>query len=232
MHPHASDAPSSGPAGPGELSPWEDSPEYPHRIEDHVKVYLELEDGPEASGARWAVAAVTVDGMPLDGSEVGPYCDYGGHPLGARRDWDRQHQQAGDLDLPTAGELLPMLANALGAGAVIPRLHQTEAARQVLTEYATWARSRSDLSAAEAAGDVPTASDWQHSDDVSCELAERAVALLADLTGQTLPLGAPAATASTDVALMRAALSTPSTQLDRSTHEPTSAHRDTSGPVR
>jgi hypothetical protein len=61
---------------------WKESAGYPHRIENHVKVYLHLEetsvDGQAA--ARWAVSGVTVDGYPLDGTENGNYCDYEGPP--------------------------------------------------------------------------------------------------------------------------------------------------------
>lgn len=228
---------------------WEDSPDYPHRIENHVKVYLHLEEtetrpvlataatAPEGSrvyrrtssrglqygtvtgwttegtgvfvsfdqggtyagptfdalwlaldenagtGPRWVVSPVTVDGYPLDGVEDGHYCDYEGHPAGARPDWDRQHREAASVYLPTAEELLPLLATALGRRVGGPSIEQRRAAADLIAQHAAWRSARADLSAGEAGGDFPDSSDWHDSDDTGCDLADRAIALLADLTG-------------------------------------------------
>lgn len=191
-----------------ETERWEDSPDYPHRIEDHVKVYLHLKE-PQAGGGggRWVVSGVTVDGYPLDGSEDGHYCDYEGHPVGARPDWDHQHQAAADVDLPTAEELLPLLADALGTSVNGPTVDQLRAASDILAEHAQWRSERAGLSAAESASDFPAASEWHDSDDTGCDLADRAIALLAELTGQPSPTLAPSPPAtSTGVPLMRSAL--------------------------
>ena len=189
MSDHSTDPAAAGAPSPAQESPWADDPDYPHRIENHVKVYLHLEQsstqtvvatqeaapdgtrvfrrtgegraqfgtvtgwttdgtgvfvsfdqggtyaGPtfrsvfvadsgegrsEAGTSRWVVSGATVDGYPLDGVEDGHYCDYEGHPPGARPDWDRQHREAADVHLPTAEELLPLLATALGLVAAIP----------------------------------------------------------------------------------------------------------------
>lgn len=234
-------------AGHGGHSGWEDSPDYPHRIENHVKVYLHLEDAetrpvlatqataPEGTrvyrrtgthgvqcgtvtgwtteggrvfvsfdqggtydgptldalwvdpgedagrGPRWVVSPVTVDGYPLDGVEDGHYCDYEGHPPGARPDWDRQHREAAEVYLPTAEELLPLLATALGATISGPDLEQRRTASGLIAEHAQWRSARAELSAGEATGDHPGASQWQASDDAGCDLAERAIALITEL---------------------------------------------------
>ncbi|HCB07812.1 MAG TPA: hypothetical protein PLZ93_05120 [Nocardioides sp.] len=180
-------APSSSASTPPEESPWQDDPSYPHRIENHVKVYLHLEE--TAAGLEWVVSPVTIDGYPLDGVEDGNYCDYEGHPPGARPDWDRQHQMAKDLHLPTAAELLPILASALGTSVEGPTVDQLRAASDLLAEHDEWRRERADLSAGESVGDFPDASDWHASDDAGCDLADRAIALLAELTGQTSHAG-------------------------------------------
>lgn len=185
-------------------SPWQDDPSYPHRIENHVKVYLHLEE--TAAGPRWAVSPVTVDGYPLDGVEDGHYCDYEGHPPGARPDWDRQHLLAKDLSLPTAAELLPILAAALGTSINGPTIDQLRAASDLLAEHAEWRGERADLSAGEADGDFPAASDWHDSDDAGCDLADRAVALLAEVTGQASPPGELAPPPPSDISMMRSAL--------------------------
>jgi hypothetical protein len=232
---------------------WIDTPDYPHRIENHVKVYLHLEPAPQpvvwatpdtapagtrgyrrrpdgeaehgtvtgwtsdgsavflshdaggtysgptfgsvylepdpAPAERWAVSGVTVDGYPLDGTENGNYCDYEGHPVGVRPDWDRQHQAADALDLPSAAELLPMLADALGTSIDGPTGDQLRSAAELLAEHAEWRSERADLSADESAGDIPAASDWQASDDAGCDLADRAIALLAEITSHLTPVG-------------------------------------------
>lgn len=182
MTQHASGAAASCGAGDA----WSDSADYPHRIENHVKVYLHVEGASVLGrvGGRWAVSGVTVDGSPLDGTENGNYCDYEGHPVGARPDWDRQHEEADALDLPTAEELLPLLAEALGTSVEGPTASQVRAAADLLAEHAAWRSERADLSAGESVGDFPTAADWQASDDVGCDLADRAVALLGEITGQ------------------------------------------------
>jgi hypothetical protein len=232
---------------------WIDTPDYPHRIENHVKVYLHLEPAPQpvdravpdtappgtrvyqrrpdgeadhgtvtgwtsdgsavflsydhggtyagptfgsvylepdtAPAGQWAVSGVTVDGYPLDGTENGNYCDYEGHPIGTRPDWDRQHQAADALDLPTAAELLPLLADALGTSIDGPTSDQLSSAAELLSEHAAWRSERADLSAGESAGDIPAASGWRASDDAGCDLADRAIALLAEITGHQTPGG-------------------------------------------
>ncbi|WP_408899810.1 hypothetical protein ACJ5H2_21745 (plasmid) [Nocardioides sp. R1-1] len=267
-------AAATGPS-PGEGSPWADDPGYPHRIENHVKVYLHLEDSPaqtvvaaqdtapagtrvfrgdgageaqfgtvtgwttdgtgifvsfdqggayagptcrsvfvadsgegrsEAHASRWVVSDVTVDGYPLDGVEDGHYCDYEGHPPGARPDWDRQHREAADVHLPTAEELLPLLATALGRSIDGPTVDQLRAASDLLAEHAEWRAERADLSAAEEAGRYVAGDDWHDSDDAGCDLADRAIALLAEMTGQTSPTGATTPAQSSGVSLMRSTI--------------------------
>jgi len=201
---HTDTAGSLSPAGE---SPWVDDIGYPHRIENHVKVYLHLEE--TATGPRWAVSPVTVDGYPLDGVEDGNYCDYEGHPPGARPDWDRQHRLAKDLSLPTAAQLLPILASALGTSIDGPTVDQLRAASDLLAEHAEWRSERADLSEA-ASPFFPPAGDWQASDDAGCDLADRAVALLAELTGQTSTVDEPHRLGGgSDVSMMRAILDAP-----------------------
>lgn len=185
---------------------WTDTADYPHRIENHVKVYLHLEETPAAAGGQtstWAVSPITYDGYPLDGTEGGNYCDYESHPPGARPDWDRQHREAANMHLPTAEELLPLLADALGTSMDGPTVDQLRSASDLIAEHAEWRSSRADLSAGESAGDFPAPPDWQASDDTGCDLADRAVALLAELTGQQVAgeheHGAPAEPAAMDV---------------------------------
>jgi hypothetical protein len=200
--------PAAGVASATE-SPWVDSPDYPHRIENHVKVYLHLEE--TGTGARWVVSPVTVDGYPLDGVEDGHYCDYEGHPPGARPDWDRQHREAAEVHLPTAEELLPLLATALGSLIESPSAEQRRAAADLLAEHAEWRATRADLSAGEAAGAFPDPSDWHDSDDAGCDLADRAIALLAELTGHPSPTGptAPDGSESPPATLQRSMLQPP-----------------------
>lgn len=202
--------PTSAASTPREESPWQDDPGYPHRIENHVKVYLHLEE--TAAGPRWVVSPVTVDGYPLDGVEDGNYCDHEGHPPGARPNWDRQHRLAKDLYLPTAAELLPILAAALGTSVDGPPVDQLRAASDLLSEHAEWRSERADLSAGEAAGDLPDAFDWHDSDDAGCDLADRAIALLTEVTGQRSHASElrPSDPAS-DATLMRSMLESPST---------------------
>ena len=48
-----------GAAAAGPADGWVDTPGYPHRIENHVKVYLHLEEATAAEGRpehRWAVS--------------------------------------------------------------------------------------------------------------------------------------------------------------------------------
>ena len=253
---------------------WSDEPDYPHRIENHVKVYLHLEEtsvaptiadqgtapagtrvyrrapdgqaqygtvtgwttdgsalfvsfdhsgtyaGPTfrsiylehdpASTYRWAVSSVTVDGFPLDGTDDGHYCDYEGHPAGARPDWDRQHAAAAEVPLPTTDELLPLLARALGHQ--VPRIDsaQLRDAADLIADHAAWRADRDQLSSAEAANDAPSSSAWHDSDDTGCELADRAVALLTAMTAYTPTTPAPPGGPS-GVALMRSALTAPKT---------------------
>ncbi len=214
-------------------SPWQDDPSYPHRIENHVKVYLHLEE--TAAGLRWVVSPVTVDGYPLDGVEDGNYCDYEGHPPGARPDWDRQHLLAKDLSLPTAAELLPLLAAALGTSIHGPTVDQLRAASDLLAEHAEWRSERADLSAGEADGDFPAASDWHDSDDAGCDLADRAIALLAEVIGQPSPVDEqhdPVAGA--EVSMMRQALdplAAPAVPVQPN-HTPPTAAPNRSGPAR
>lgn len=88
------------------------------------------------------------------------------------------------MHLPTAEELLPLLADALGTSVDGPTVDQLRSASDLIAEHAEWRSNRADLSAAESAGNVPASSDWQASDDAGCDLADRAVTLLAKLTGQ------------------------------------------------
>lgn len=207
----------SAAATEADAAKWADTPDYPHCIENHVKVYLHLEE--TAAGSHWAVSGVTVDGYPLDGTENGNYCDYEGHPLGARPDWDRQHQAAEDLDLPTAAELLPLLTDALGTRVDDPTGDQLRAASDLIAEHADWRADRADLSAGESAGDVAGASDWHASDDAGCDLADRAIALLAVLTGQGLP-GTALGPEPTDVAMVQSQLEAVNASDDRLRHRP------------
>lgn len=233
MNQHATCPAAGDDPAPVEETPWRDDPDYPHRIENHVKVYLHVEEDPEGRGHRWSVSKVTVDGLPLDGSEDGHYCDYEGHPLGARPDWDHQHLTAERLDLPTAGELFPMLADALGASYVDPIAARLAAGRQVIAEHGTWQASRAALSAAEATGDASTSSGWHQSDDLGCELADRAVALLAELTGQAPPVSESSPDTPSGALLMRSLLdeATPLTSsMERGVS--TSTSRKPSGPAR
>lgn len=182
-----SQSPNSSPPVDASADAWTDAADYPHRIENHVKVYLHLEETPAGVGGQrshWTVSPVSCDGYPLDGTEGGNYCDYEGHPPGARPDWDRQHREAENMDLPTAEELLPLLAEALGTGVEGPTVDQLRSASDLIAEHAEWRSGRADLSAGESAGDFPASSGWQESDDAGCDLADRAVALLAELTGQ------------------------------------------------
>ncbi|GAB7007703.1 hypothetical protein JCM18899A_51780 [Nocardioides sp. AN3] len=226
---HTATAGSLSPAGE---SPWVDDADYPHRIENHVKVYLHLEETP--AGPRWVVSPVTVDGYPLDGVEDGNYCDYEGHPPGARPDWDRQHRLAKDLSLPTAAELLPILASALGTSVNGPTVDQLRAASDLLAEHAEWRSDRADLS--EAAGPFfPPAGEWQASDDAGCDLADRAVALLAELTGQTSPADEPHRPGGgSDVSMMRAILDAPASPSGpaETGHVPPPSSTTRSGPTR
>lgn len=225
--------PTSAASTPREESPWQDDPSYPHRIENHAKVYLHLEE--TSAGSRWVVSPVTVDGYPLDGVEDGNYCDYEGHPPGARPDWDRQHLLAKDLTLPTAAELLPILAAALGTSVNGPTVDQLRVASDLLAEHAEWRSERADLSAGEADGDFPAASDWHDSDDAGCDLADRAIALLAEVTGQPSPVDDqhdPAAGA--EVSMMRRALDPPAAPMVpvQPNHTPPTASPKRSGPAR
>lgn len=259
-------------------SPWRDEPDYPHRLENHVKVYLHLEETPtpptiadpatapagtrvfrrtptgdpeystvtgwttdgdavfldvdqggsyagptfgsiylvdedsaSPAGLRWAVSPVTVDGYPLDGVDDGHYCDYEGHPPGARPDWDRQHRQAAQVHLPTAAELLPLLAAALEHQSTGPSGDQVRDAAGLIAEHAAWRAARDELSAAEATGEAPRSSAWHASDDAGCELADRAVGLLAAMTEQMSSTPPPPAPNRAGVALMRSALASPTT---------------------
>jgi hypothetical protein len=223
---------SGGASTPPEESPWHDDPGYPHRIENHVKVYLHLEE--TAVGLGWVVSPVTVDGYPLDGVEDGNYCDYEGHPPGARPDWDRQHRMAKDVYLPTAAELLPILASALGTSVEGPTVDQLRAASHLLAEHAEWRSERADLSAGESVGDFPDAWDWHESDDVGCDLADRAIALLAELTGQASHAGeVPRSEAASDVTLVRSMLeSPPTTAPTHPGHTTTATSTQRSGPAR
>ncbi|MDR7254934.1 hypothetical protein J2X46_003936 [Nocardioides sp. BE266] len=223
---------TAGSLSPAAESPWVDDADYPHRIENHVKVYLHLEE--TAAGPRWVVSPVTVDGYPLDGVEDGNYCDYEGHPPGARPDWDRQHRLAKDLYLPTAAELLPILASALGTSVNGPTVDQLRAASDLLAEHAEWRSGRADLS--EATGPFfPPAGDWQASDDAGCDLADRAVALLAELTGQTSPVDEPHRLGGgSDVSMMRAVLEAPAAPSGpaETGHIPPPSSTTRSGPAR
>lgn len=214
-------------------SPWQDDPSYPQRIENHVKVYLHIEE--TAAGPRWLVSPVTVDGYPLAGVEDGNYCDYEGHPPGARPGWHRQHRVARDLYLPTAAELLPILASALGTSVDRPTVDQLRASSDLLAEHAEWQSDRADLSPGETCGDFPDSSDWHDSDDAGCDLADRAIALLAELTGQTSPvdeLHDPGTGA--DVSMMRQALDAPAAPKApvQPGHTPPAPSTMRSGPAR
>ena len=230
---HTATADTAGGRSPFGESPWVDDADYPHRIENHVKVYLHLEE--TATGPRWVVSPVTVDGYPLDGVEDGNYCDYEGHPPGARPDWDCQHRLAKDLSLPTAAELLPILASALGTSVNGPTVDQLRAASDVIAEHAAWRSNRADLSE-ESGPFFPPAGDWQASDDAGCDLADRAVALLAGLTGQTSPgvdaTGCPGVGA--DVSMMRAILEPPAAPSGpaETGHIPPPSSTTRSGPAR
>ena len=216
---------------PPEESPWQDEPGYPHRIENHVKVYLHLEE--TTAGPRWVVSPVTVDGYPLDGVEDGHYCDYEGHPPGARPDWDRQHLVAKNVYLPGAAELLPILASALGTTVNGPTVDQLHAASDLLAEHAEWRSERTDPSAAEAAGDFRDASARLSSDDAGCDLADRAIALLSELTGQTSPVDeAQWPGARSDVSLMRSTLEAAPTAAVEPAHTPPALSTTRSGPPR
>lgn len=226
--------PATAVPSPAHVSSWADDPDYPHRIEDHVKVYLHLEESPtrpvgaaldtgavqertSGGASRWVVSDVSVDGYPLDGVEDGHYCDYEGHPPGARLDWDRQHREAANVHLPTAIELLPLLATALGRR-VGPTVDQLRAASDLLTEHSEWRAERSEISARESAGDFPVNSDWHDSDDVGRDLADRAIALLAEVTGHASPASGPICATPSEVSLMRSTLNAspdPSSQPPR-----------------
>lgn len=121
------------------------------------------------------------------------------------------------FSLPTAGELLPLLATALGTRVEGPTVHQLREAVELINEHAQWRAERADLSAGESSGDIPSPSDWHNSDDAGCDLAERAIALLVRISGhqpaQVAPSGNPAS-----APLMRAALEATSEMASR--HEP------------
>lgn len=293
--------PASSDTGTVAEAGWEDTPDYPHRIENHVKVYLHLEEPPPpvvaapdsvpagtrvyrrspdgeaqygtvtgwttdgtgvfvsfdqagtyagptfrsifvapaeearaaATGSRWAVSGVTVDGYPLDGVEDGHYCDYEGHPPGARPDWDRQHREAAHVHLPTAEELLPLLATALGTSLEGPTVEQLRAASDLIAEHAQWRSERADLSAGESTGDFPAAFDWHDSDDGGCDLADRAIALLAEVTGQQDPADAPSPAGGPGVALMRSTLAaTPPASTTRPEPGAAATSQPHTGPAR
>lgn len=302
MSQHPTPQAAAAEPSPVEEAPWRDDPDYPHRIENHVKVYLHLveesstqpviaaEDsappgirvyrrsgtgrvqygtvtgwttdgtcvflsfdqggtysGPtfqslflaepsegHAGASRWAVSSATVDGYPLDGVEDGHYCDYEGHPPGARPDWDRQHRDAAEVHLPTAEELLPLLAAALGRSVDGPTVDQVRAASDLVAEHAQWRAQRAELSAGETVGDFPASADWHASDDAGCDLADRAIALLAEVTGQMSPTSQPAAPVTpSGVSLMRSALkASPDTPSPQPSPDSTSTSQPTSGPAR
>jgi hypothetical protein len=188
----------------------------------------------EAGTSRWVVSGATVDGYPLDGVEDGHYCDYEGHPPGARPDWDRQHREAADVHLPTAEELLPLLATALGKSVDGPTVDQLRAASDLLAEHAEWRAERADLSAAEEAGRYVAGDDWHDSDDAGCDLADRAIALLAEVTGQASPGCEPTTAPATGTSLMRSALAVTTSQaLTTQPHSPAAAvSQPRSGPPR
>ncbi|MCB0908352.1 MAG: hypothetical protein KDB63_14660 [Nocardioidaceae bacterium] len=160
-------------------------------------VYVAETNGGPGGAGRWVVSGVSVDGFPLDGVDDGHYCPYEGHPPGARPDWDRQHREAEHVRLPTAAELLPMLAAALGRSVDGPTVDQVRATYDLLAEHGEWRAHRSALAAGEASGDFPASSDWHDSDDAGCDLADRAIALLAEVTGQASPADASMAGTST-----------------------------------
>lgn len=232
MSQHATSPAAGAAPSPVEEAAWRDDPDYPHRIENHVKVYLHVPEAPAGRSPQWCVSKVTVDGLPLDGSEDGHYCDYEGHPLGARPDWDHQHQAAEKLDLPTAGELFPMLEVALSASYVDPIADRLAAAREVIDEHDAWQTNRQALSAAEATGDGTTPSAWHQSDDMGCELADRAVALLAELTGQSSPTSESSPNTPSGTSLMRSMLeATPATSATEQGPSTPTSHKP-SGPAR
>ncbi|WP_300644505.1 hypothetical protein [Nocardioides sp.] len=303
MSEHPTGSSANAARSPAQESPWVDDPGYPHRIENHVKVYLHLEesstrpvvaapdsapagtrvyrrdgagraqygtvtgwttdgtcvflsfdqggtysgpmfrsvyvseteDGRAGSGAlRWAVSSAAVDGYPLDGVEDGHYCDYEGHPPGARPDWDRQHREAADMPLPTAGELLPLLAAALGRKIDGPTVDQLRAASDLIAEHAQWRAQRVAFSAGEADGDFPASAGWHDSDDAGSDLADRAIALLAEVTGQRSHASQPAAPATTSsVPLMRSALNAaPNASSPQPSQDSLPTSQPPSGPTR
>lgn len=301
MSEHHTRPPAAAGPSPVEESPWADDPDYPHRIENHVKVYLHLEESPTqtvvaaqdtapagtrvfrrdgageaqfgtvtgwttdgtgvfvsfdqggtyagptfrsvfvagsgddraGSGvSRWVVSDVTVDGYPLDGVEDGHYCDYEGHPPGARPDWDRQHRETADVHLPTAEQLLPLLAAALGRSIDGPTVDQLRAASDLLAEHAEWRAERADLSAAEEAGRYAAGDDWHNSDDIGCDLADRAIALLAEVTGQASPASEPTPATPAGVSLMRSMLVDTPSSSTAAPEAPASTTKTPRGPAR
>lgn len=75
-----------------------------HCVEDHVKVYLRLEDG------KWEIDVTSDDGFPLDGLEDGAQCIGVETGAGDLRACSRACQVArGAPALPTLPELAEMI---------------------------------------------------------------------------------------------------------------------------
>ena len=83
-----------------------------HEIEQHAKVYLELDEN-----ERWKVAHVTLDGHPLDGLDGAQNgeCLLTHEPGSSdRSDCIGMRERANRIDLPTGQELYELLGRALG----------------------------------------------------------------------------------------------------------------------
>lgn len=81
-----------------------------HKIEEVAKVYLQLNE----DGTGWEIDPVTCDGSPLFGYDNGPIDD----ECMCGRSTSVEHMaligRAEAMDLPTAEELLHLLAEELG----------------------------------------------------------------------------------------------------------------------
>lgn len=81
-----------------------------HDIEEGARIYLEMLVG-EDGEYRWAVDRVTVDGYPLDSTrDDGANCDITHEGEAATEECQEMLNAADNLSLPTAQELIPLIA--------------------------------------------------------------------------------------------------------------------------
>lgn len=184
----------------------------------------------EVRASRWVVSDVTVDGCPLDGVEDGHYCDYEGHPPG-------RAARLGPPAPPSRRRTPAHRGRAAApyrhrSGQDYRRAHGRPAPRhlRLAREHAEWRAERADLSAAEEAGRYVAGDDWHDSDDAGCDLADRAIALLAEVTGQASPGCEPTPSTPAAISLMRSALA--ESQTTQAHPEAAAASQPRSGPAR